>query len=142
MALVICLQVDAGDNMVGSSLCSHDMQGSDLVTPVCDGPAGQHGLNGNNCGAKGGGRVVGASGEPLATMTTPMMPVPGAGIGAGVASAVAAASMAPAVQIRRQATVRRIDEVCRFLFPGLFGLFNLWYWYYYRGDDPVQENAS
>lgn len=141
--------MDQGDNMVGSSCCSHE-QGSDLVSPVCDAPTGslgglggcsQRGLNGNNCGK--GGRTVGASGEPLATMTTPMMPVPGAGIGAGVASAVAAASMAPMVQIRRQARVRRIDEVCRFLFPALFGLFNLWYWYYYQDeDDSPEQNAS
>ena len=124
--------------MVGNSFCSHE-QGSDLVSPVCDVPVGR-GLNGNNCGGKA--RTVGAAGEPLATSSTPMMPVPGAGIGAGVASAIAAASMAPMVQIRRQARVRRIDEVCRFLFPALFGLFNLWYWYYYQDEDTTDQNVS
>ena len=49
---------------------------------------------------------VGASGEAL---TTPMMPVPGEGIGAGVASAVAAASMAPMVQVWSTLLVISLD---------------------------------
>ena len=34
------------------------------------------------------------------------------------------------MQRRRRAV--RVDEICRYLFPMLFILFNAWYWYYYR----------
>jgi hypothetical protein len=41
---------------------------------------------------------------------------------------------------RRRAV--RIDEVCRFLFPLLFILFNLVYWFYYRDEVEDTENED
>ncbi len=41
---------------------------------------------------------------------------------------------------RRRAV--RVDEVCRFLFPLLFILFNAMYWYYYRDEDEDEDGAK
>ena len=42
-------------------------------------------------------------------------------------------NQAKARLLRRRRAVR-VDEVCRYLFPMLFILFNAWYWYYYREE--------
>ena len=42
------------------------------------------------------------------------------------------------MQRRRRAV--RVDEVCRYLFPMLFILFNAWYWYYYREVRRLRRN--
>ena len=39
----------------------------------------------------------------------------------------------PSRRHRRRAV--RIDEVCRYLFPVLFTIFNGLYWYYYREEE-------
>ncbi len=39
----------------------------------------------------------------------------------------------PSRRHRRRAI--RIDEICRFLFPLLFTIFNGFYWYYYREEE-------
>ena len=43
--------------------------------------------------------------------------------------------------LRRRRAVR-VDEVCRYLFPVLFILFNAWYWYYYRDEDSDREGQN
>ncbi len=36
----------------------------------------------------------------------------------------------------------RIDEICRFLFPGGFAIFNALYWTYYREEEDLSVNPS
>ena len=43
------------------------------------------------------------------------------------------------MQRRRRAV--RVDEVCRYLFPMLFILFNAWYWYYYRYTESLKKGC-
>ena len=37
----------------------------------------------------------------------------------------------------QRSTAVRIDEVCRFVFPLGFIIFNVCYWNYYKSEDPI-----
>lgn len=41
------------------------------------------------------------------------------------------------IRFKHQRRAVRIDEVCRFVFPLGFIIFNVCYWNYYKSEDPI-----